>query len=293
MNQHTSLLFEGCATALVTPFRNGELDKTAYLRILRRQIQEGADALVVAGTTGESATLTPEEHRELVSFSKERIAGRVPLLAGCGSNSTKHAIELAESVSDAGADALLVVTPYYCKASDRGLILHYRAIADRATRPLILYNVPSRTGVSLTLRHYRELSSHENIIGVKEASGDLSLLEALCAECGNELDVWTGNDTQTVASMRLGAIGVISVASNVLPHAMVELCRLLANKDHRTAEQRMLSLRERIDALFGEVNPIPVKYVAAMKGLCAAEYRLPLCPPSPELARRLQSLFYS
>ena len=293
MSLHKATLFTGVATALITPFSKGEIDYGAFAELIEQQIDAGVSALLVGGSTGECATLTPDELHTLTAFAKEVIGNRIPLLAGCGSNSTQHAIELAESVSDAGADALLVVTPYYCKASDRGLILHYRAIADRATRPLILYNVPSRTGVSLSLRHYRELSSHENIIGVKEASGDLSLLEALCAECGNELDVWTGNDSQTVASMRLGAIGVISVASNVLPHAMVELCRLLANKDHRTAEQRMLSLRERIDALFGEVNPIPVKYVAAMKGLCAAEYRLPLCPPSPELARRLQSLFYS
>ena len=293
MSLHKATLFTGVATALITPFSNSEIDYAAFGELIDHQIESDVSALLVAGTTGECATLSVEEIYRLTSFAKKRICGRVPLLAGCGSNSTQHAIHLAEAVCEAGADALLVVTPYYCKASDRGLLLHFRAIADRATRPLILYNVPSRTGVALSMSHYRELAKHENIIGVKEASGDLSLLENLCAECGDDLDVWTGNDPQTVAAMRLGAIGVISVVSNVLPHAMVELCRLCAVKDYRVAEERLISLRERIDALFAEVNPIPVKYVAAMKGFCAAEYRLPLCPPSPELSRRLQAIFYS
>ena len=292
MSLHKATLFNGVATALITPFSEGEIDYTALGELIEQQIDVGISALLVGGTTGESATLTPGELHRLTAFAKRRIAGRVPLLSGCGSNSTKHTIELADAASEAGADALLCVTPYYCKASERGLILHYRTVADRATRPLILYNVPSRTGVALTMTHYRALASHENIIGVKEASGDLLLLEALCAECGDEWDVWTGNDAQAVAAMRLGAAGVISVASNVMPREMVELCRLCACNDLRTAEKRLCALREQIDALFAEVNPIPVKYVAAMKGLCAAEYRLPLCPPSPELARRLQALFY-
>ena len=292
MSLHKATLFTGVATALITPFSDGEIDYKAFGDLIDRQIDAGVSALLVAGTTGECATLSPEEMHRLTVFAKKRINGRVPLLAGCGSNSTQHAVMLAELACDAGADALLAVTPYYCKASDRGLLLHYRAIADRATRPLILYNVPSRTGVALTMSHYRALVTHRNIAGVKEASGDLSLLEALCAECGDEWDIWTGTDAQTVAAMRLGATGVISVASNVLPHAMVELCRHCTGGDYRAAEKRLVALRNQIDALFLEVNPIPVKYVAAMQGLCAAEYRLPLCPPSPELARRLQNLFY-
>ena len=291
MSLHKATLFTGVATALITPFSKGEIDYAAFGELIEQQIAADVSALLVGGSTGECATLTTDEMHKLTAFAKDVTDNRVPLLAGCGSNSTKHAIELARAVCDAGADALLAVTPYYCKASDRGLVLHFRAIADAATRPLILYNVPSRTAVSLTMPHYRALASHENIIGVKEASVDLSLLERLCAECGDELDVWSGNDHQTVAAMRLGAAGVISVASNVLPHAMVELCRLCAGENYRMAEERLLSLREQIDLLFAEINPIPVKYVAALKGLCAAEYRLPLCPPSPELARRLQALF--
>ena len=293
MSLHKATLFTGVATALITPFSKGEIDYRAFGELIEQQIAADVSALLVGGSTGECATLTLDEVHKLTAFAKERIGGRVPLLVGCGSNSTKHATELAEAACSGGADALLAVTPYYCKASDRGLLLHFRTIADHATRPLILYNVPSRAAVSLSMQHYRALASHENIIGVKEATGDLSLLERLCAECGDELDVWTGNDQQTVGAMRLGAAGVISVASNVLPHVMVELCKLCANEHYRTAEERMLALREQIDALFAEVNPIPVKYVAALKGLCAAEYRLPLCPPSPELARRLQGLFYA
>ncbi len=293
MSLHKATLFHGVATALITPFSKGSIDYAAFGELIDRQIDAGVSALLVAGTTGECATLTLEEVHQLTAFAKKRINGRVPLLTGCGSNSTQHAIDLSDAACDAGADALLVVTPYYCKASDRGLLLHFHAIADHASRPLILYNVPSRTGISFSMAHYRKLAAHENIIGIKEASGDLSLLETLCAECGDDLDVWTGNDAQTVAAMRLGAIGVISVASNVLPRAMVELCRLCLTEDYRVAEHLIASLREPIDALFAEVNPIPVKFVAALKGLCAAEYRLPLCPPSPELSRRLQALFYS
>ena len=292
MSLHKTTIFSGVATALITPFREGEIDYGALGKLIDFQIESGVSALLVAGTTGESATLTVRELNELVSFSKKRIDGRVPLLAGCGSNSTKHTLELAESACDGGADALLAVTPYYNKASDRGLLLHYRALADHATRPVIPYNVPSRTGFHLSMPLYRELAGHENIVGVKEASGDLDLLASLCAECGDDLDVYTGNDYQTVSSMKLGAQGVISVFSNVLPREMVEVCRLCLGGDFRAAGQRQRTLLPQMHALFREVNPIPVKYVASLKGLCAAEYRLPLCPPSPETARYLQGLFY-
>ena len=292
MSLHKPTLFTGVATALITPFLNGEIDYAAFGDLIDKQIEAGVGALLVAGTTGESATLTLQEHYDLTAFAKTRISGRVPLLAGCGSNSTAHALSLAHAACDAGADALLAVTPYYNKASDRGLILHYRAIADAAPRPLILYNVPSRTGFHLSMDHYRQLCLHENIVAVKEASGDLGLLEMLCAECGDLLDVYTGNDDQTVAAMKLGAEGVISVCSNVLPQEMIEICRLCREQNYRRAGTRMRELLPRIKALFGEVNPIPVKYVASLKGLCRAEYRLPLCPPSPEYSKKLQQLFY-
>jgi len=292
MSLHKMTVFTGAATALITPFLNGEIDYAAYGDLIDFQINAGIGALLVAGTTGESATLRPGEFAKLIAYAKERIGGRVPLLVGCGSNATEHTLELADIACREGADALLAVTPYYNKASDRGILLHYRALADHATRPVILYNVPARTGFSMTLSHYRELAKHENIVGVKEASGNLGLVEALCAECGDDLDVYTGNDDQIVSSMKLGAQGVVSVCSNVLPRETMELCRLCATGDWRAAGQRQRALLPQIQALFREVNPIPVKYVASLKGMCAAEYRLPLCPPSPETAKLLQSLFY-
>ena len=291
MSLHKPSLFTGIATALITPFRDGKIDFDAFGNLIERQINAGIDALLVAGTTGESATLTVNELFALTAFAKYRIHGRVPLLSGCGSNSTAHAIELAQAASEAGADGLLAVTPYYNKASDQGLLLHYRALADAAKRPLILYNVPSRTGYHLTMDLYRELAKHPNIVAVKEASGNLGLFEALCDECGDDFDVYTGNDHQLVASMKLGGKGVISVCSNVLPAETADLYRLCANKEWKTAGTELRALFGRMQALFWEVNPIPVKYVASRMGLCNPEYRLPLCRPAPETAKRLQKIF--
>lgn len=283
--------FTGVATALVTPFSGGKIDFDALAVLIEHQIAGDARAILVAGTTGESATLSDDEHFALVSFAKRQIGGRLPLLAGCGSNSTAHAVHLARIACEAGADALLAVTPYYNKASDRGLIEHYVTLADSAEKPLILYNVPSRTGVSLKMDHYRALAEHERIVGVKEASGDLTLLESLSSECGDRLDVYVGNDHQTVAAMRLGAMGVISVYSNLEPAAMSEITRLCAAGDFHLAAQRQRALLPKINAMFREVNPIPIKYALSLRGLCAAEYRLPLTPPSPEVARMLRGLF--
>ena len=291
MSIHKRTIFTGVATALITPFRDGVIDFEALESLIEHQINGGVSALLVAGTTGESATLSDEEIGDLISFAKKTIRDRVPLLAGCGSNSTAHAVHLAEIACQSGADALLAVTPYYNKASERGLILHYTAIADQTTCPLILYNVPSRTGVRMSLDVYRALSKHENIVGVKEASGDLTLLEALCAECGDTMDIYVGNDDQTVAAMKLGAQGVISVYSNLAPREMCEICRLCAAGDFRAASQRQRTHLAKMNALFKEVNPIPVKYVASLLSICAPEYRLPLCPPSAETARMLKTLF--
>lgn len=291
MSLRKPTVFCGVATALPTPFREGEIDYEALGEMIEAQLSAGVCALLVAGTTGESATLTLPEHHALIAYAKRHIQGRVPLLAGCGSNSTAHALELADSACEAGADALLAVTPYYNKASDRGLLLHYRAIADRATRPLILYNVPSRTGFHLSMELYRLLAVHKNIVGVKEASGDLELLESLCAECGDDLDVFTGNDSQLVAAMKLGAKGVISVYSNLYPERMMDLYRFCVYENYRAAEELRRDLLPQMKALFWEVNPIPVKYLLSLRGLCTPEYRLPLCPPAPEVARRLERLF--
>ncbi|MBQ8431300.1 MAG: 4-hydroxy-tetrahydrodipicolinate synthase [Clostridia bacterium] len=291
MSLHKPTLFHGVATALITPFRNGNVDYDAFAALIETQIAGGVDALVVAGTTGEGATLTYAEHHDLIAFAKERIGGRLPLLAGCGSNSTARAVELAQNACEAGADGLLAVTPYYNKASHQGLLLHYNAIANAANRPLILYNVPSRTGVSLTMEEYRALAKHPTIVGVKEASGDLGLLEALVSECRDDLDVYAGNDDQFLPALKLGAVGLVSVCSNLFPLEMNEIYRLFVQQNLRLAEQRARGLLTKQRALFWEVNPIPVKYVASLLGICAPEYRLPLCPPAPDTCKRLQKLF--
>ncbi len=291
MSLHKPTVFTGVATAMITPFSDGSIDFVSLAAMIEEQIAAGVSGILVAGTTGESTSLTVREHYELVRFAKEQIGGRTPLLAGCGSNVTAHAIEHAKAVCEAGADALLAVTPYYNKCNDRGIILHYRALADAVTRPLMLYNVPSRTGFSMKLEHYRELASHPNIVAVKEASGNLELMDAILCELGDRLDVYTGNDHQTVASMRLGASGVISVYSNIEPRTMAEICRLCASGEMRSAGQKQRAVLPQMKALFCEVNPIPVKYVASLRGMCKLEYRLPLCPPCGESAKTLQKLF--
>lgn len=291
MSLHKTTVFYGIATALITPFEGGSIDYNALADLIEQQIAGGIHALLVAGTTGEGATLTYEEHHDLIAFAKERIGNRVPLLAGCGSNSTSRAVELAQNACEAGADALLAVTPYYNKASHNGLILHYEAIANAATRPLMLYNVPSRTGVSLRMEEYRILSKHPNIVSVKESSGDLGLMEALIAECGKDLDVYAGNDDQLIPALKLGATGGISVYSNLFPEQMSRLYRLFVNESRTLADQTQRALLPYYKALFLEVNPIPVKYAASLMGLCQAEYRLPLCPPSEDCCRQLKKLF--
>ena len=284
-------VFTGTATALVTPFSDGSIDYPALDALIDWQIASGVSALLVAGTTGESPTLSYAEHAELIAHAHDRIKGRVPLLAGCGSNSTANAVQLAKNACEAGADALLAVTPYYNKTSARGIVLHYRALADAASRPLILYNVPSRTGFSMTLDAYRALAEHPNIVGVKEASGDLDLLASVVSECGDRLDVWVGNDHQAVNAMRLGARGVISVYSNLEPLSTVEITRLCLSGDDRLAARHLGVHLRRMLALFCEVNPIPVKYLLSLRGLCKPEYRLPLCPPSPDSVKLLKKLF--
>lgn len=291
MSIEKQTIFKGVATALITPFCKGEIDYEALQNLIEMQIDAGVGAILVAGTTGESPTLSLREHADLVSFAARQIDGRLPLIAGCGSNSTSHACELAEAVAESGADALLAVTPYYNRTNDRGIVAHYHAIADATKKPLILYNVPARTGFSMTLAHYRELAEHPNIVAVKEASPDLSLLANLCGECGSALDVYTGNDHHTMSAMRLGASGVISVYSNVAPRKMTEICRLCAAGDWKLAYQRQKQSLAAMQALFWETNPIPVKQVMASMGLCHAEYRLPLSPPTPETARRLGEVF--
>ncbi len=291
MPLHQAHLFSGVATALITPFRDGKIDYPALEKLIDWQIDCGVDALLLAGTTGEGSTLTEREHFELLSFAAKAIRGRIPLLAGCGSNNTAHAVTLGQNACRAGADALLAVTPYYNKTTDRGIILHYQTLANSVRKPVILYNVPSRTGFSMSLAHYKSLAEHPGIAGVKEASGSLSLLEAVAEECADRLTVYTGNDDQMVSALKLGAHGSISVLSNLLPKETKEIYTAFVGGNPSEAYRLHRALLPKISALFCEVNPIPVKYAASLLGLCTAEIRLPLCLPSEESKKRIKQAF--
>lgn len=280
-------IFSGAAAAVITPFLNGRVDFVSLGRIIEFQIANGTDAIVICGTTGESSTLTDKEHRECIRFAVEKTAGRVPVIAGTGSNDTAYAIELSRYACDAGADALLLVTPYYNKATPSGLVRNFTAVTDAVNKPIILYNVPSRTGVNITVPVYRELAKHENISAVKEASGNISQIAQLFAECGELLDIYSGNDDQIVPVMSLGGKGVISVLSNVMPRETHDICRLFLEGKVRESAALQLSLLDLIDSLFCEVNPIPVKTAMAELGFCSEEMRLPLCEMEPENRKRL------
>ena len=280
MKNKNGYIFRGAATALVTPFRDGEVDFDALGHLIERQITSGIDALVICGTTGESATLSDREHREVLSFAIEAACGRIPMIAGTGSNDTAHAIETSRFASSLGYDALLVVTPYYNKATERGLVKSFSAIADAANSPIILYNVPTRTCCNISLSVYRELAKHPNIVGVKEASGNISAVAELFAECGDCFDIYSGNDDQTLPMLSLGGAGVISVVSNIIPSKMAALCRAWFGGDIaecRRLHEKYLWLMK---AMFCEVNPIPVKTALSLMGLCKGELRLPMCEAS-------------
>ena len=283
-------LFEGAATALITPFSDGRVDFDAYGKLIERQIESGIDALVVTGTTGEAPTLTDTEHRACIAFAVRTVAGRVPVIAGTGSNDTAHAIEMSRFACRMGCDGLLLVTPYYNRATAQGLAESYRKIADETDRPILLYNVPSRTGVWLSAATLRLLADHPRIVGIKEASGDIGFAARLAAEFNGAFDLYSGNDDLTVPTLSLGGRGVISVLSNLFPHEVSTMCRKYREGDIRGALADQLAFLPLIDALFAEVNPIPVKCAAAMLGLCKEEYRLPLCPPSAETRTRLSAL---
>lgn len=277
MSKLKETIFTGAACAIVTPFKEGKVDFESLGRLIERQISERTDAIVICGTTGESSTLTDEEHRECIRFCVEKVAGRIPVIAGTGSNDTDYAVSLSRFACDAGADALLLVTPYYNKATPKGLVKYFTAVADACSKPIILYNVPSRTGVGITMPVYRELARHERIAAVKEASGSISQVAELIAECGDSLDVYSGNDDQIVPIMSLGGKGVISVLSNVVPRGTHDICSLYAAGDTSEAAKLQLGYLDLINALFCEVNPIPVKTAMGMMGLCSDEMRLPLC----------------
>ena len=274
-------VFTGTCTAIVTPFdQNGNINYDVFGKLIDDQIAGGVDAICVCGTTGESATMSIREHIAAVEFCVERVDHRVKVIAGAGSNDTSAAVYLSQHAQDSGADALLHVTPYYNKASQAGLIKHYEYIADRVDLPIILYNVPSRTGVSFTAETYKVLSENPKINGVKEASGNFSLLAHTRFLCGDDFYIWSGNDDQVVPMMSLGAKGVISVASNIVPEVMVKMSHLCLEGDFQAASQLQIEYMDFIDALFIEVNPIPIKTAMNLMGMEAGPLRLPLCEMS-------------
>lgn len=282
------IVFEGAATALITPMKNGGVDYDAFGRFIDIQIDGGIDALVVCGTTGEAATLSDEEHRECIKFCVEKSAGRVPVIAGTGSNDTEYANELSRYACEVGADALLLVTPYYNKTSPKGMVKHFLSTANVSTVPVILYNVPSRTGISMNLAQYRELAKHENIVAVKEASGNLSLVAEIAAELSDSLAIYSGNDDQIVPIMSLGGKGVISVLSNIMPRETHDICALFAAGNVAASRELQLKLLHLIKNLFVEVNPIPVKAACSLMGYCTDEIRLPLCEPEESHLKALR-----
>lgn len=275
MNKQT--LFTGSATAIVTPFRDGGIDYEAFGELIDFQIEKGTDALVVLGTTGESATISESERYEIIAFAKRRINKRVPLIVGSGTNNTQVSIRYSKSAESQGADGLLIVTPYYNKATERGLIEHYSLIAKSVDVPVILYNVPSRTGVNVPISVYKALSGVENIVGIKEASGNISTSAEIIHTCHDRYDIYSGCDDLTLPVLSLGGKGVISVVSNIAPQIMHTLCHEFLNGNHKKATELQLYLMPLIKEMFSEVNPIPIKTSLYLMGKIQNEFRLPLC----------------
>lgn len=269
-------VFTGAATALVTPMTKDGIDYASYEKLIEWQIKEGIDALVVAGTTGEGSTLTDEEHREIIQFTVEKVNGRVPVIAGTGSNDTAYAIDLTKAACEAGADAMLLVAPYYNKATQKGLIESFTAIADASTKPCILYNVPSRTGCNILPKTCAVLAKHPNIVAIKEASGNISQIAELASLVEGELDIYSGNDDQIVPVLSLGGKGVISVLSNVMPKETSKMCHDFMEGKVSESRQAQLKYLELINSLFCEVNPIPVKAAMSLMGFGENYLRLPL-----------------
>ena len=269
-------IFTGAATAIITPLCENGIDFEQFGRLIDWQINEGIDAIVVCGTTGEASTLTDEEHRDAIAFAVKQVAGRVPVIAGTGSNDTAYAIDLTRFACEAGVDGILLVTPYYNKATQKGLIESFRAVADISTKPIILYNVPSRTGCNILPATAAILAEHPNIVAIKEASGNISQIAELAALTRGKLDIYSGNDDQIVPILALGGKGVISVLSNPMPKATSELCHKFFAGDVEGSLKMQLDLLPFVNALFCEVNPIPVKAAMAAMGYCENSVRLPL-----------------
>ncbi|MFA5634296.1 MAG: 4-hydroxy-tetrahydrodipicolinate synthase [Anaerovoracaceae bacterium] len=282
-------LFTGAATALVTPFEEGKVDFSTFGRLIDWQIEQGIDALVICGTTGEASTLNDEEHVETVRYAIRKTAGRVPVIAGAGSNDTHHAIEMSKALEQEGADGLLLVTPYYNKCTQKGLVIHYNAIADQVNIPAILYSVPGRTGVNITPYAVSELCKHPNIVGIKEASGDMAQVVEIAKYVDEDFALYSGNDEINIPIVAMGGFGAISVLANIAPkqtHTMID--HYLKGRV-KEAVKMQLFMKSLIDALFCEVNPIPVKAALHLMGMIELEYRLPLCPPQPASVEKIKN----
>jgi 4-hydroxy-tetrahydrodipicolinate synthase len=282
-------LFKGAGTALVTPMTDDGVDFDAFGRLIDFQLKNGIDALVACGTTGEPPTLTENEYEEVIRFTVEKAGKRVPVVAGAGSNSTAHAIELAKKVESLGADGILAVTPYYNKTTQAGLVAHFRAIADAVHTPVILYNVPPRTGMNMKADTVAKLAGYRNIHGVKEASGDLGQVTDIARLCAGKMALWSGADDIILPVLACGGDGVISVVSNVAPKETHELCLRFFEGDIDGSKTLQFALKPLVDALFLETSPIPVKAALELMGICRATVRLPLVPIGSEALARLKA----
>lgn len=283
-------IFKGAATALVTPMnQDGSVNFNRLESLVDEQIKAGIDGLIICGTTGEKSTLRYDEHVKVIEVACKAAAKRVPIIAGTGSNDTVYSVELCDDAEKVGADAFLMVTPYYNKASQKGLVAHYNYIADRVNKPIILYNVPSRTGVSIAPETYKELSKHPNIVATKEANGDLSAIAKTRYLCGDDLAIYSGNDDQIVPILSLGGIGVISVLSNILPHETHELCWDYFNGNFADAASAQIHFTGLINALFSDVNPVPIKTAMNLAGMDVGPFRLPLYEMNETAIENLKS----
>lgn len=285
------IIFKGAGVALVTPMNeDGSVNYDVLEKLIKFQIDNGTDAIISCGTTGESATLSEEEHNKVIAFTVEKVAGRIPVIAGTGSNNTETALRHSIEAEKLGVDGLLIVTPYYNKTSQRGLIEHYTYIADRVNIPIILYNVPSRTGVNIKPETYLELSKHPNICAAKEASGDISAVAKIRALCGDNLAIYSGNDDQIVPMLSLGALGVISVFSNICPRECHNMIKEFFSGNAELSSKTQIRYLDLMNAMFCDVNPTPVKAALNMMGFDCGDCRMPLYKLSDENYRNLQSI---
>ena len=283
-------MFSGAMVAIVTPFSNGKVDEEAFRRLINFQIENGTQAIIPCGTTGESATFSHEEHKHVVEFTIKEVNGRVPVIAGTGSNSTAEAIQMTKHAKEAGADAALMICPYYNKPTQEGLYQHFKAVAEAVPMPIIMYNIMARTGVNMVPETVARLAGIDNIVGTKEASGNLQQMTEIIELCGPDFDVISGDDPLTLPLMAVGGTGVISVASNVAPGKVLEMTSAFLNGDLAKARELNLSLQPLFRALFLETNPIPVKMALGFMGMIDPEMRLPLYPMGPANTEKLKKV---